>query len=125
MFTPFIQYTIDSQDLTKPSNNASQRDEVPIVETEGCLQRSPAKTWALTKASDPVISDRQGTTSAALRAAEARPLGNGRYQLLGAAAFNPSSLKGQKVAVKGALIKDPKEDRLNVTSLQLAGAACF
>ena len=36
-------------------------------------------------------------------------------------ACHSSTRKGQKVAAKGALIKNAPEDRLNVTSLQLAG----
>jgi hypothetical protein len=52
-------------------------------------------------------------------------LGNRRYQLLGVGVFDPSSHKGQKVAVKGVLIKDAGESRLNVTSLQMVAASCF
>ena len=63
--------------------------------------------------------------SVALKAAAAKPLGNQRYQLLGIGVFNPSSRKGQKVAVKGVLIKDANESRLNVTSLQTVAATCF
>ena len=127
MFTPFIQYSVDSQDLTKP--NAGQHQHSDVVEVAGCLEQSPARTWMLTDASDPTRSKTQATTSEALKAAEAQPLGRGRYQLLGASMFSPSSHKGQKVAVKGALIKDARanrlnDSRLNVTSLQLVAATC-
>jgi hypothetical protein len=133
MFTPFIQYTLDSQDLTRP--NADRRQHSDVVEVAGCLEQSPAKTWMLTNASDPAVSKTQATTSEALKAAEAQPLGHGRYQLLGASSFSPWSHNGQKVAVKGVLIKDAPEShlndtrlndsRLNVTSLQLVGATCL
>jgi hypothetical protein len=129
MFTPFIQYTIDSQDLTQPAQAAreDQREEnvLDIVEVAGCLEPSPSPTWTLTKASDPIVSKVQATSSVALKAAAAKPLGNRRYQLLGVSVFDPSSHKGQKVAVKGALIKNAGESRLNVTSLQMAAASCF
>jgi mono/diheme cytochrome c family protein len=125
MFTPFIQYTIDSQDLTKASNSAQRnQDALDIAEVDGCLEQSPARTWMLTNAREPVVSKTQAATSGDLKAAEAKPLGNRRYQLLGVRVFNPSSHRGQKVAVRGALIKDAKESRLNVTSLQLVAAAC-
>lgn len=113
MFTPFIQYSIDSRDPT-----------VDIAQVEGCLEQSPAKTWMLTNASDPAVSKTEATTSAAVKAAEAKPLGDRRYQLLGASVFNPSLYKGQKVAVKGALIQGANENRLNVTSMQSLAPAC-
>jgi mono/diheme cytochrome c family protein len=142
MFFPFIQYTIDSQDLTNPAKtaqlehghnentNAGQQEERPdqsvldIAEVVGCLEQSPSRTWILTNASDPIVSKTQETSSADLKAA-AKPLGNQRYQLLGVSVFNPSSHKGEKVAVKGILIKDTKESRLNVTSLQMVAASCL
>ena len=95
MFTPFIQYTIDSQDLTKPAKagRAEKREEnvLDIAEVVGCLDRSPSSTWTLTSASDPIMSKIQATSSVALKAAAAKPLGNRRYQLLGVSVFNPSS----------------------------------
>jgi hypothetical protein len=142
MFTPFIQYTIDSQDLTKPpkaaepqpgqneKTDAGQREEqreqnvLDLAEAVGCLEQGPSGTWMLTNASDPIVSKTQATSLAALKAAD-KPLGNRRYQLLGVTVFNPSSHKGQKMAVKGVLIRDAKESPLNVTSLQMVAATCF
>jgi mono/diheme cytochrome c family protein len=143
MFSPFIQYTIDSQDLTKPTKTAQsqhwqneetnaglqegQREQslLDIVEVIGCLAQSPSRTWILTNASDPIVSKTQATSLAALKAAAAKPLGNQQYQLLGVSAFKPLSQIGRKVAVKGVLIKDAKESHLNVTSLQMVAATCF
>ncbi len=126
MFTPFIQYTIDSQDLTKAFDVAEpkqKRDQavVEIVEVDGCLEENPAKTWVLNKASDPAISTMQGTTSEALESAKTNPPGIRRYELLGVRDFNPSIYKGQKVAIKGAMIQAGKQARINVTSLQPLG----
>ena len=142
MFTPFIQYTIDSQDLTKPPKTAQpqnwqnekvsagqqeeQREQkvLDIAEATGCLEQSSSRTWMLANASDPIVSKSQATSAVALKAAD-KPLGNRHYQLLGVSVFNPSSHKGQKMAVKGVLIRDAKESRLNVTSLQMVAATCF
>jgi len=44
MFTPFIQYSIDSHDPT-----------VEIVKVEGCLEQSRAKMWMLTNAGHPAL----------------------------------------------------------------------
>ena len=125
MFTPFIQYTIDGQDLTKPAEEQRAQTALEIAEIAGCLERDPSPGWILTSASDPVASKIQATSSVALKAAATNPLGKKRYQLLGVSVFNPSGHKGQKVAVKGVLIKDAGEIRVNVTSLQMLAPTCF
>jgi hypothetical protein len=139
MFTPFIQYSIDSQDPSKPrtmahqdeKSNTSQQQEraekrvLGIGEVVGCLEAGSRGNWLLINASDPTMSEIQAASSATLKAAGARPLGSSRYQLLGVSFFDPSSRKGEKVAVRGILIKDAKESRINVTSLQRVAANCI
>ena len=78
----------------------------------------------VTHGNDPVVSKTQATSSVALTTAEAKPLGNRRYELLGVRFFSPSSYKGNKVAVKGVLITNANETRLNITSLQRLAATC-
>ena len=126
MFTPFIQYSIDSQDLTKPPDRAKPTGlhVLQTVEVVGCLEQS-SPAWKLVSASEPAVSTTQSTTSMAIKALQAKPLGNREYQLLGVGVFNPSDYKGQKVAIKGLLINDVKESRLNVTSLQTGAEACI
>ena len=139
MFTPFIQYSIDSQDAAnqtmmshdrsetgKPSeqHQRAEKNVLGIGEVVGCLETSPRGDWSLNNASDPTISGIQAASAATVKAAEAKPLGGGRYQLLGVNIFDPSSRNGEKVAVKGILIEDPKESRINVTSLQTVAASC-
>ncbi len=139
MFTPFIQYSIDSRDPAKPpmmahvldeKRNTPQQQEraaesvLGIGEVVGCLEASPRGNWLLINASDPTISEIQAASSATLKAAEARSLGSRRYELLGVGVFDPSSRKGEKVAVKGILIDNAKESRINVTSLQMVAANC-
>ena len=139
MFTPFVQYAIDSPELTKPSEtahlhereeNTAQPREQPdpstakIAEVVGCLQRSPSGTWVVTHAGDAVVSQTQSTSSLALKLAKAKPLGERRYRLLGVSVFKPADHRGDKVAVKGLLTDDSKESRLNVTSLQTLDAGC-
>jgi hypothetical protein len=139
MFTPFVQYTINSQGETpntakrstweKDASAARQgelgeQNALDIIEVAGCLDESPAGTWMVTHAGDAIVSKTQATTSVALKAAAAKPLGTGQYRLLGVSVFNPSHHKGQKVAVKGVLIKNANQSRLNVTSLQMVDATC-
>lgn len=140
MFTPFIQYSIDAaetpppataQSLQKVQVNANEppghreQSALDIAEVVGCLEQGASGMWILTKAGEPVASDTQSTSMAAVKAAAAKPLGNQQDELLGADVFNPSSHKGEKTVVKGVLIKGPKENRLNVTSLQTAAATCL
>ena len=140
MFSPFIQFSVDSQnpatvaqlrDSQSEQTNASQQEKpqgegtLDIVEVVGCLEQSSSKTWILTNANDPRVSETQATSAVELKAAAARPLGNQQNQLVGVSVFGPSSRKGQKVAVKGVLIKEANERRLNVTSLQTVDATCL
>jgi hypothetical protein len=144
MFTPFIQYSLDRKDgrqdaseggdsqpgqiqMTSvgPQEGRRERDALNIAEVVGCLDRSPSGTWMLTHGSDPVVSKTQFTSSSELEVAASKALGEQPYQLLGVSPFSPSSEQGRKVAVKGVLIKAAKPSRLNVTSLQIVGPACF
>jgi hypothetical protein len=119
MFTPFIQYTIDGQSLTNPQS------ALGIVEAVGCLEQTPSGTWVLTKTSDPIPSKTQTASSATVKTAIDKPLGNQQDQLLGVSVFNPSNTKGRKVVVQGVLIEDAKENPINVTSLQTVAPTCF
>jgi hypothetical protein len=141
MFTPFIQYSIDGEQLALlPSSSGAQQhhDEKPggpmqehrrkrsdmnLVEVGGCLEQDAAGTWILNHGSEPVVSKTQATSSAELKIAGARVSGTRRYKLLGVSFFNPSQ-KGRKVAVKGVLIANVDESRLNITSLQTLAATC-
>ena len=134
MFSPFIQFSVDSQSpATVPQPHAPQnRSDLPrtesalhIVEVVGCLEQSSSKAWLLTKAGDPSVSETQSTSDLELRAAAAKPLGNQEDKLIGVGVFNPTARKGQKVAVKGVLIDDANYRRINITSLQALDAACF
>jgi hypothetical protein len=139
MFTPFIQYTIDDQDLRaptarpqKPNGSAAvdppearREQALSIAEVVGCLEPDSSGAWTLTSASDPILSRSQSTSAAAVKAAAERPPGNQRDQLLGVGVFNPSDQKRHRVVVKGVLIKGPGGNRLNVTSLQSIAQTCF
>jgi hypothetical protein len=106
------------------AQQGQQQSALDLVEVVGCLTENPARTWVLTSATDPVVTKSIWTTKEALQDAGARPLANQRYRLLGVGPFGPEENKGKKVAVKGVLIKDAKETRLNVTSLQAVATSC-
>lgn len=116
MFTPFIQYSLDSQD---PAANQARQNGLSITEAVGCLQQDSAGAWVLTH-SNAAPSQSQPTSSAELNRASAKPLGDSEYHLLGVKAFNPTKAASSKVAVKGVGV----DDRLNVTSLQVIAKTC-
>jgi hypothetical protein len=101
-----------------------QPNRLDLVEVVGCLEEAPNSAWTLTNGTIPVVSNTPFTTEAALKEAETTNLGDQRYRLLGVSLFSPERHEGHKVAVKGLLIKDPKESRVNVTSLQMVAATC-
>jgi hypothetical protein len=122
MYTPFIQYSIDSsvagQTPASPSQPlATAQSPLQIVSSVGCLRQS-AGQWSLERASDPVPSQTQATSSQELTAARQKPLGTANIDLLGVTVFQPENSLGHKVAVKGVAIGPPTNLRLNVTSLQ-------
>jgi hypothetical protein len=127
MFTPFIQYSIDSQDLNQQAVPASLRVQAPIaslVQVVGCLEKDSAQTWLLKRASDPLRSETQFSTSVALKASKLKSLGTLQYQLLGVGFFNPIRFQQQKVAVTGLLVQQRSGSQINVTSLEPVEESC-
>lgn len=86
-----------------------------LVQVVGCLEPG----WTLTKATDPVIT-KEETTSAP----ESKPLGDQNYVLVSVAAFKPAAHSGQKMEARGLLYRQPGENRLNLTSLQMLSPTC-
>ena len=105
-------------------SSAQAGGTLELVEIVGCLARGPNETWAITRAGQPSASSAPWTTLAAVGDALARPLGLLRFRLIGVSPFKPSAAEGRKVVVKGVLIPDAADPRVNVTSLQTAGEAC-
>jgi hypothetical protein len=127
MFTPFIQYSIDSNaTVTTPAAGGSLRQpsSLKVVEVVGCLEGNSSRAWRLTQAGPPIISVTQSTSAAAVSVAAERPLGSLQYRLLGSDVFNPLLQKGGRVVVKGVLLDGPEDRRINVTSLQRLVATC-
>ena len=96
---------------------------VPIVEVVGCLAQGAGRAWTLTNGTEPVAAA-VGSRAEDITAAGAKPLGALQYRLIGVTDLNPAEHKGHKVAVKGLLIKDAAETRLNVISIHSAAASC-
>jgi hypothetical protein len=121
MFSPLIQYSVDTAD---PPQSPQHPSALRVVQAVGCLIPAPRSAWRLSDASVPTATDTQSTSSSARRAAAGIPFGRYSYDLVGAGVFAPDRHRSQKVAVKGVLIEDGAESRLNVTSLQTVGGSC-
>jgi mono/diheme cytochrome c family protein len=93
-----------------------------LVQTIGCLTQGPKNTWSLTKASEPTVT-KEGATKEDAPIFTAKP-GAQTFLLVSAAAFQPDSHKGETVAARGLLYREPGESRLNLTSLQTVAPTC-
>ena len=91
------------------------------VEVVGCLTPGPDNTWLLSSASDPVSL---AVGAAGRRDAVDKPLGTQVFRLLDALAYNPDAHQGQKVYVKGLLIKLPDEQRMTISALETLAPVC-
>ena len=95
-----------------------------LVQVIGCLGQGSDKVWTLTNASALVrTKDPQPSKDDELKNLERIGLGSQNFQLMNVYPA-PDSHRGHKVEAKGFLIRDPKGDRINVTSVQSLAPAC-
>jgi len=96
-----------------------------LVQVVGCLTQPSDNAWVLINSSEPVRSrDLADSGPADLKASEATALGTHSFRLLDYPIFGRETYKATKVQVKGFLIRQPNDDRLNVTSVQSLGQSC-
>ena len=95
-----------------------------LVQVIGCLVQGSENMWMLTNASSPVrTKDPEPSKDDELKNLEKTGLGSQNFQLMNVYPA-PDSHKGHKVEAKRLLIRDPKGDRINVTSVQSLAPAC-
>ena len=92
-----------------------------LVQTVGCLGRGPENTWLLTRTADPLVTRDDVPTTQSLTSAATRPLGTRTFRLLSTKPFNPESHQGHKMEARGLIYNEPGNERLTLTSLQMAG----
>ena len=96
-----------------------------LVLVVGCLEQRSDGEWMVVNATEPVRARFSAPDSGAEGPdASVRPLGVLTFYLMDAAYTRPEPLKGQTVEVRGLLIREPGEPRLNVTSIQSLGSSC-
>jgi hypothetical protein len=108
---------IQSKDGPGPVPNFS------LVRVVGCLTQDEKAQWIVTRGTEPVRA-RDGSPSGNASAVLATSLGAQTFRLMDAAASRPENHKGEKVEVKGLLMRQADVTVLNVTSVQTGGSAC-
>jgi hypothetical protein len=92
-----------------------------LVQTVGCLARGPDNTWVLTRTADPLVTRDDTPSAQALSSAGSRPLGTRTFRLLSVKPFSPEAHQGHKMEARGLIYNEPGDERLTLTSLQMAG----
>ena len=108
--------------LLPAAAGAQAGKKAEIVSVTGCLREQPAGTWLLVAATDAVPSSANAPPKAEIP--DAAPSGTQRYRLIGVSEFALPTHRDRTVVVKGLLIKDAAETRLNVTSVTAAVPEC-
>ena len=94
------------------------------VEVVGCLVPGPDNTWLLSKATEPVGLAVTGSAAREKSEIVAKPLGSQEFRLLDAMAYSPETYKGQKMHVRGLLIRLPGEQRMTISSFESISPSC-
>ena len=92
-----------------------------LVQTVGCLTRGTDNSWVLTRTADPLVTRDDAPSAQSLAAASTRALGTRTFRLLSTKPFNPESHQGHKMEARGLIYNEPGDERLTLTSLQMAG----
>jgi hypothetical protein len=83
--------------------------------------------WFLTKAAEPVRTlDPYGISAEEAKEARAKPLGDQLFRLANITEipkFDADSWPGNKVDAKGILVRQPKNERINLNALEVIGGA--
>jgi mono/diheme cytochrome c family protein len=98
------------------------------VAVVGCLTLDVGNGWFLTHAAEPARTlDPWQTTSEELRKAAGKELGDHLFRLANITElphFDRDALVDRKVQANGVLVRQPNNERINVTSLEKIGDAC-
>jgi len=107
----------------------AETDKLVLSAVVGCLAQN-SNNWILTNATgpivEPVMDGRVKAGSAVtVEKAAAQPAGKNRYRLMGLLdEFGVAESKGHKVLVKGLIVGDTNDRRINVVSVQRVASTC-
>jgi mono/diheme cytochrome c family protein len=95
-----------------------------FVEVVGCLNAGAQNTWTLKQASEPIAVSPSSAGSVLAADATDKSLGTKTFHLIDAMAYAPENHKGQKMSVRGLLIKLPDEQRITISSFEVVSPTC-
>jgi mono/diheme cytochrome c family protein len=114
---------LDGLQITRKGADAGASN-FSLVQVVGCLTSDQAG-FKLTSASEPAVTRDSVPSAAALKSAEARPLGRQTFQLISVdAATKTGALNGHKVEARGLLYRDDAYADINLTSLTTVEPRC-
>jgi mono/diheme cytochrome c family protein len=98
------------------------------VEVVGCLTLDSASGWYLTQSTEPVrtLNTFERSAEETLRAKE-KPLGDQSFRVPNVAelpGFNADDMMNNKVEIKGILVRQPRNERVNATFIEKIGPLC-
>jgi mono/diheme cytochrome c family protein len=98
------------------------------VEVVGCLTLDSSDGWLVTQASEPVrtLDPFEPSTEETTRA-KSKPFGDQLFRLQNITeipGFTADALQDNKVQIKGILVRQPRNERINVTYIQKVGPPC-
>ena len=95
------------------------------VEVSGCLAQAPDGAWLLEQASDPIAVRPVVVTSVSRSSAPTTSPRSGQtFHLLDAIAYQPERHRGQRLRLRGTLIRLPSQQRLTISSAETLGTVC-
>jgi mono/diheme cytochrome c family protein len=94
------------------------------VEVVGCLNAGAQNRWTLSQASEPVAVSPSSAETVLAPDATDKSLGTQTFHLIDAMAYAPENHKGQKMYVRGLLIKLPDEQRITISNFEMVSPTC-
>jgi mono/diheme cytochrome c family protein len=105
-----------------PRDGPSAPRSGALVQAVGCLQKSSANQWTLTRSTDPQVTNRDPLSKTDKDALAAAPSGTQTIELIGV--YPTAEFIDSTVVVKGLFISRPAGARINVTSMELVHLKC-
>jgi mono/diheme cytochrome c family protein len=119
------QDSLETIHIVKKGQSGGGAPNFALVHVVGCLTGDANSGWRLTNATEPVVTREETPTEAALKNAQARPLGRQSVSLVSVSrSLKPESMDGQKVEARGLLYREQAYTDLNLTSLRPVASSC-
>jgi len=116
---------LDSVQIVRKEAESAGVPNFALVRIVGCLEPVANGKWRLSRASEPATTREAVPTAAAVKAAEAAPLGVGSFDLVSVSrAYQTESHRGHKMEARGLLYRDAAYAEINLTSLSMLAPAC-